>query len=659
MPEQELLYKRFCWSLGTTIFRTKNFNLRIERQLQLLHDFWESISGKDCNWSNNTELQENYYDFMKKNQFVEGDAAIKSKDAREKTSGLVDIGLIDKERRLTAAGEALRKISLKSDFKSDHSLQLPKDSFMYFKQLLKTSDNVDGDIVRPYIVLSYLLLELDYLTKDEFTYLLPLCITKEKTISMKDKIRSVRSNDESIDEIILETLMQMENYQLAWEKFLNNDVDEKLICSVGMNRKSRDYDKPYYQLYQELKKLYLDHEMNHAAAVFETSGKIKIGSLWKKTIFNTTHEKDLKKDPGNCLNNTMFSNVENEQEFKKAFFKTMHLLKAKATLKDYSDLNKRYFKLTDTIIFEDNQVKFDIIPKHFIKPVISDLFKDGFQPSDKLYDTCELKEIAAYLKIDKKAIIAGSNKELGGNIKTIEEAKTAVLDERLKRFNEIIDKKFKDKALIDLLNKFEERKDSTIQAIVTDNADIPTIFEYILGVIWYKVSGRKGNILKFMNLSLDSDLLPKTHAGGGEADIVYEYEKCKDYSEHSMLLEATLADGSNQRRMEMEPVSRHLGQHISKSGNQLSYCVFVSTYLDRNVIVDFIGKKSVGWYDENYHKIPLKIIPLQTNELKEIISKKLTYEELYKIFDDIFKNVYGSVEMSATWYQDNIASAIK
>ena len=42
MPEQELLYKRFCWSLGTTSFRTKNFNLRIERQLQLLHDIWES-----------------------------------------------------------------------------------------------------------------------------------------------------------------------------------------------------------------------------------------------------------------------------------------------------------------------------------------------------------------------------------------------------------------------------------------------------------------------------------------------------------------------------------------------------------------------------------------------------------------------------------------
>lgn len=59
--------------------------------------------------------------------------------------------------------------------------------------------------------------------------------------------------------------------------------------------------------------------------------------------------------------------------------------------------------------------------------------------------------------------------------------------------------------------------------MVTDNADIPTIFEYVLGILWYKTSERHGKILDYMKLSLDADLLPKTHAAGGEADIVYEY----------------------------------------------------------------------------------------------------------------------------------------
>ena len=118
---------------------------------------------------------------------------------------------------------------------------------------------------------------------------------------------------------------------------------------------------------------------------------------------------------------------------------------------------------------------------------------------------------------------------------------------------------------------FEERRDDEITAYVTDNADIPTIFEYILGIIWYKTSEREGKILDYMKLSLEADLLPKTHAAGGEADIVYEYqEKPGVYPAHTLLLEATLANSTAQRNMEMEPVSRHLGRHLLKTGNPYS-----------------------------------------------------------------------------------------
>lgn len=36
-----------------------------------------------------------------------------------------------------------------------------------------------------------------------------------------------------------------------------------------------------------------------------------------------------------------------------------------------------------------------------------------------------------------------------------------------------------------------------------------------------------------MKLSLEANLLPKSHAAGGVADIIYEYEKCSDYPKHS------------------------------------------------------------------------------------------------------------------------------
>ena len=53
------------------------------------------LTTTQINWNGNNVLQTKYYDFMHEKGFVKGEANNKPKDAREKTSGLVDIGLID------------------------------------------------------------------------------------------------------------------------------------------------------------------------------------------------------------------------------------------------------------------------------------------------------------------------------------------------------------------------------------------------------------------------------------------------------------------------------------------------------------------------------------------------------------------------------------
>lgn len=62
---------------------------------------------------------------------------------------------------------------------------------------------------------------------------------------------------------------------------------------------------------------------------------------------------------------------------------------------------------------------------------------------------------------------------------------------------------------------------------------------------------------------------------GGYADIIYEYEACLAYPKHALLLEATLADGTNQRRMEMEPVLRHLEDYRIRFNNPFDYSLLV------------------------------------------------------------------------------------
>ncbi len=642
-------YKSFCWSLGTTSFRTKDFNKTIEEQLSLLDEFWKLDENKDENWSGNKDLQTRYYDFMQSKYFVEGNAGNKPKDAREKTSGLVDIGLIDDGRKLSNAGKTLLKITLENDFSSDNQFQIAKDSYIYLKQLLKTYYNVDGHTVRPFMVLIHLLDKFDYLTLDEYTYLLPLCIGEVETAEIVDGISQLRSGSTTIDKIIINRLMGMSNYKMALDYLLENEVNEDLICEIGLNRKSRQYDKSYFKLYQALRRVFVLNDTDSLISVYGATRDIKIGKWWRSYLFDTTSEKAISNHPVAHLKTTLFNEVEDENTFKIAFFKIMHLFKAKATLSDYLDLNRRYIKTTDVVLFEDDTIKFDIVPKHFFKSVVEELYQDTFIASELLYEDCDMSEISACLVVSDETIVAGINEELGINVSDMQSAREALEDTRYQRLQHLIDTKFTDDKLLSLLDYFETRNDDEIRNMVTDNADVPTIFEYVLGILWYKASERHGKILDYMKLSLDADLLPKTHAAGGEADIVYEYEATEYYPEHKLLLEATLADSTNQRRMEMEPVSRHLGRHLIRTGNLNSYCVFATNYLDINVIADFRGRKSMPFYDtQDYSKSVngMKIIPLQTSDLKKFISNGRIYKELYPLFEAAFNSTLQPPE----WY---------
>ena len=650
-------YKSFCWGLGTTSFRTKQFNRTIEEQLSLLDEFWHSPENSGEDWANNNALQIRYYDFMKERGFVSGDAPRKDKDAREKTSGLVDIGLITDNRRLTEAGVALLEISRSGNFASDNIFQIPRDSFIYLKQLLKTSNTVDGSIVRPFIVLLRVLSEFEFITMEEFTYLLPLCIDSHSTEYIIQKIRDLRSNLTTIESVIIDRLMSMDNYQEALSILLTGRVSESLICEIGMNRKSRTYDRPYYRLYQSLYNAFVRSDSSAFLSVYEATRSINIGRRWRDYLFNTVSTRAIDDNPLSCLNHTLFDGVRTESAFKAAFFKVMHMLKAKATLSDYLDLNRRYIKTTDIVIFEDGCIKLDIVPKHFFGNVIEDLYSKAFNASEKLFDNCSMQEIAPCLVENETVVINGVNAELGTAVTTVADARIALEDIRYRRLQELIDDKFTDEKLLILLDLFERRNDAQIQEMVTDGADIPTIFEYVLGIIWYKTSERQGKILDFMKLSLDADLLPKTHAAGGEADIVYEYPATDYYPEHSLLLEATLADRTNQRRMEMEPVSRHLGMHLIRTGNLNSYCVFATTYLDINVTSDFRNRKSSFFYDPQdptKYVNGMKIIPINTSVLKSVVSCQRKYRDLYAIFETAYNADLNPLE----WYNSFVRNPI-
>ncbi|NLE06426.1 MAG: AlwI family type II restriction endonuclease, partial [Crenarchaeota archaeon] len=280
----------------------QNFNQKIEQQLDLLNQFWQKSEYANEKWESNESVQKAYYNFIKESGFLkEGDAPRKAKDARQKTSGMRDIGLIDDNRRLTAVGKKLLEIAKSGDFTSDNFLQIPKDSFIYFQQLLKTYITIDKDSgVRPFVLLTRLLKKFNFLSKKEFIYLFPLCINKETTEFIEHKLSDFRGKDVNVGEIVTEIFMQQQNYKAALDYFIaTKSVSEETFCKVGLNRKSKDYDRAYFPLYNAVKKVYFDDDKSPKAiiALYEASNIGNVKTHWRKFLFKTSSSSSIKKSP--------------------------------------------------------------------------------------------------------------------------------------------------------------------------------------------------------------------------------------------------------------------------------------------------------------------------------------------------------------------------
>ena len=393
MEYEKIPYSSFMWKFGTTSFRTKEFNFKTEMQLALLDDFWKIPENVNQGWEKKYmapgqrdiyEIKVRYYDYLVENGFMEGGEPWdrKYKTAREKTSGLYDMGLVNENHRLTEAGQYLLEISRTRSYNEKTELGISYDSILYLGQLLKTSLKIGKNIVRPLIVVLYLITKLDYLSYDEFRYLVPLCTDDFSTSYILELIQQLRAGKGNIDDTIKDFLLSKQNYKAGLERFVNNEYSPELLLSVGMNRKSANYDKPYVALYEDLYKVYMEQDYSKVETLLVdlSSFQSSISIKWKKILFKSTMKATIKKQGEAVLKALPVGVLDSEESFRRFFYLTMHLFKAKATLEDYLDLNRRYLGLTNCFVFADEQVTLDVVPKQFFAKAIDVLYKDTSVP---------------------------------------------------------------------------------------------------------------------------------------------------------------------------------------------------------------------------------------------------------------------------------------
>lgn len=659
---EDIKFQSYCWSLGTTSFRVKDLNFKIERQLQILKELWNE--NPEINWNGNDSIQEEYYNKMLQKEFITGEANNKSKDARQKTSGLVQIGVIDDNRHISDIGQKIVDIVEKEDFKGDNIFNINKDSYIYLKQLLKLQVTDNGINVKPFAVLLYFLAELKYLSKDEFTYILPLATNREYTDLMLENIRMFRDNKKTIEDIIQDKMNNMLNYKSAIQFIKENGIkDIKEISIIDMGRKGTKYVEPMYKFFNnlyEISQREFDEEALDTIMAFikeQTKKNSKVAKYWKDYLrysprmLTEEYLEEIKEIP--------LFNFKDKKEYAIEFFKVMHTAKWKATLEDYADLNKRYISLSDIVIFDDDKIELDVFPKYFFlnisKEIVNTPILSKEEYNNFILEDIEFNKIYNCLDINVDDVIIQIQADYPDKVVSKDSIKTFIEDEKLRRFNELIDTKFSENQLIKLFNDIERNDRNAINEYADWNSDIPTIFEYILGITWYRFSNRSGNILEYMKLSLDANLLPKTHAAGGTADIVYEYNRNEEYPEHKVLLEATLTESTSQRKNEMEPVSRHLMREIQENDNDNTYAVFVANILQEEVLSDFRSRKNYQFRGKSSVKTGLKIISLSIQDIIKLINVKVQYSKLYVIFENAYKNTEIN---DLEWYEKLIKNKV-
>lgn len=650
---KQFVLKRYCWNMGTTSYRVAKFNYKIEQMLLSLDEFWEN---NDEQWCDNT--QEELIKHLNHSTASERKSAMNAKDARVITAGLKDIGLIDESRKVTGAGIEYLKILKKNTIEKNELLDIGSDSFVLLKQLLKMSKEVGEYKIRPFLIFIYLNIKLEYLTEEEFAYCMPLILNSSMLNKMERYILKIREGKMSFDDVIKIVILESEQYSYlkAKEYYMKKKVTEEVICQCGMNGDGYNYDKWYWKLYVVLKKIYVENhrkekEVKSLWEVFNGKTGKTIG-MWKALLFEDTRK--TKK----VLKNNIFDGATDEENFKEIFFDTMHLIKIKANLKEYSDVNKRYLCLSEIVQISENTIRLNTISKLFFGCIHNEIKRISFKKSKKLNSATKIEDISKIFAIRSEDMINVAKEIYSIDVKTIDEIKEHVSKEKLETFKNIVEKRFNNKKLIELFSMLkDEKRRHEVAKYVTTEANLPTIFEYLMAVAWYKISNLEGNPLDFMRLKLDGNLLPVSHATGGAADIIWEYEKKDKYSQHDLLIEVTLLKASAQKHNEGEPVTRHLGEHMLDTRKE-AYCVFVAPELFRNTISYFINCKTYKYYAAEFKDVVdgMKIISLDIDDVCCILEKKVGYSELYDIFDNAYKCTVDIPEWHTICIKEKIAS---
>lgn len=588
------------------------------------------------------------------------------KDVRVKTGFISQLGFTTDERIITSAGKELLANSLNFE---TNEFDISNESFTYLKQFLKYQQN-DFEVF-PLLSLIYAIIEFNNeLPIDFVTYVWSGSQTKKELI---DNIKNYKKHSD-YKETVYQSALNSENTKIvaknATHFFATHNISDKkelkeLLYAILPHGKGNTFKDKTIALFHDIYSYWLNKETwNETQKRKFIQDKLKSRhkdisskkpSYYLESLFDTTalnNSSDWKKIIV-FFENTPLISSEDEENFVVNFHVLYMFIKKLSLCEEYRDLNTRHLKLLDIFIFEYGKLKLDLVFWYLFKSIKDDLLKAKPLPQNDYRIKLEasqnnIGDIYDFLKIN----VAELSKQIATDFPEVKKLglQNFALKKKEERLLELVNTVFTKENIIKIFENIYPRKDDQIRKLIKEwyqdyEATIPALFEYLLGISFYWLSEKQVRISDILNSGLDANLLPKTHTAGGQADIVV---RCKDID---YLIEATLSDNDGQRKMEAEPVPRHLAKHILEV-NPKSLALFVAGQLDRNNLVVLRNYKYSPWYysDEDCVET-MNILPLSVSNMIYLLKHETDFNKLENKFETALNS---ETRDGFKWYTNEI-----
>ena len=298
------------------------------------------------------------------------------------------------------------------------------------------------------------------------------------------------------------------------------------------------------------------------------------------------------------------------------------------TLKDYADLNIRYFKATG--LFQSSGTGITISPEKHI--LIEKVLEDKFIVYDNNRYIKEIWTGAALPTDNRKTAqivirsLINNIKEFGKTIilpkladKTSQELSNIRHDiegqlERIKE-NEFANKQIKNwKEILYYMHALENPRMKVLfnnERISIPAGEAPAYFEWVLWRAFLAINSLINKPWESRRFKIDQDFLPIAPAPGRGPDLIFEFE------DFVLVVEVTLTSSSRQEAAEGEPVRRHVAEIAKQHENtgKRVYGLFIALNIDSNTAETF---KSGNWYKPDDSKLPLQIIPIRLDDFSKL-----------------------------------------